>query len=140
MTISRSRLGYAAAAIAVIAIGLFSRSGHTGLPRFWTKYSGDALWALLIFVLVALILHRRSTIVVAAIAFAYSCATEFSQLYHSPWIDAARRTTLGHLVLGDTFAWADMIAYLVGVVFGVMAEVALRQWIQGRKAGAGATK
>ena len=39
------------------------------------------------------------------------------------WIDALRRNRLGGLILGDTFAWGDIAAYLVGIALGVAAEV-----------------
>jgi hypothetical protein len=109
----------------VICLGLLVRSHRTGLPSFWTKYSGDALWALVVFLLVGALLRRKSTIYVATAAFLYSCATEFSQLYHAPWIDAVRRVPIGRLVLGDTFAWADMLAYLAGILIGAILEAAL---------------
>ncbi len=122
---SRGRWLYAAAVCIVIALGLLSRSSHIGLPRFWAKYSGDALWALMVFLLVGMLFPRRPVWFVGAAAFAYSCATEFSQLIHAPWIDRIRHNTLGRLILGDTFAWADLAAYLVGVLAGMTIEQAI---------------
>ena len=81
----------------------------------------------MVFLLLGLLFSRRSTLFVACVALVYSCATEFSQLYHTAWIDALRRVPLGRLVLGDTFAWADMAAYLAGIVIGAMAEVMARR-------------
>jgi len=118
----RSPLRQFAAALIVICLGLLVRSHRIGLPPFWAKYSGDALWALMVFLLFGALLPRKSTLVVASIAFLYSCATEFSQLYHASWIDALRRIPIGRLVLGDTFSWPDMAAYLVGVVVGAIGE------------------
>jgi hypothetical protein len=93
-----------------------------GLSPFFAKYAGDALWALMVFLGVAFVLPAWTTVAVAGLATAVSCAVEFSQLYHSPSLDAVRRTTLGHLALGDTFAWADIAAYLVGIGVGAAAE------------------
>jgi hypothetical protein len=109
---------------AVVCLGLLSRSELVGLSPFWAKYVGDALWALMFFVIVALALPSRSTLVVAAVALAICCAIELSQLYHAPWIDAARETRLGKLLLGSVFAWGDFVAYLAGVVTGVATELA----------------
>jgi hypothetical protein len=92
------------------------------VPPFFAKYAGDALWALMVFLGIGFVLATQGTALVAALAVAVSCADEFSQLYHAPWIDTVRRTTLGHLVLGDTFAWGDIAAYLVGIGFGAAAE------------------
>jgi hypothetical protein len=108
--------------VIVICSGLASSSEAVGLPPFFAKYAGDALWALMVFLGIGFVLATRGTALVTALAVAVSCADEFSQLYHAPWIDTVRRTTLGHLVLGDTFAWGDIAAYLVGIGFGATAE------------------
>jgi hypothetical protein len=119
----RHRGLYVVLIVIVICSGLASRSDALGLPPFFAKYAGDALWALMVFLGIGFVLAARGTAIVAALAVAVSCADEFSQLYHAPWIDTVRRTTLGHLVLGDTFTWADIAAYLVGIGFGASAEV-----------------
>src|SRR5262249_29874012 len=43
---------------------------------------------------------------VAALALAVSAAVEVGQLYHAPWIDAIRRTTLGGWPSGTTSSGA----------------------------------
>ena len=106
----------------VIAAGLGLRSRMVPLPAFVIKYGGDALWALMLFCGIGFLFCRTSTLRVALIAFCISCAVEFSQLYHAPWIDALRGTRLGALALGATFNWPDFIAYAVGVGVGVLAE------------------
>ena len=45
-----------------------------------------------------------------------------SVLYHTPWIDSIRQTTLGGLILGFGFLWSDLACYAVGVGFGVVME------------------
>jgi hypothetical protein len=47
---------------------------------------------------------------------------EVSQLYHAPRIDDLPHTRLGALILGGTFAFADIAAYLVGIAVGALAE------------------
>jgi hypothetical protein len=123
----RHRGFYALLIAIVICAGTASRSETVGLPPFVAKYAGDALWALMVFLGIGFVLATRGTALVAAVAVVLSSADEFSQLYHAPWIDTVRRTTLGHLVLGDTFAWGDIAAYLVGVGIGAAAE-----WVASR--------
>ena len=65
---------------------------------------------------------RASTFHLASLAFATSCLVEFSQLYQASWLNSIRSTTLGHLVLGSTFSWFDMVAYAVGVLVGVFVD------------------
>lgn len=122
----RPRWVYALAALIVIALGLASRWDAVGLPWFFAKYSGDALWGLVVFISLAFLFPGFSTRVLAALAVAFACAVEFSQLFHPPWLDAIRANKLCGLVLGtpsSTFAWGDIAAYLVGIAFGVVVEL-----------------
>jgi hypothetical protein len=117
---------YAGLALAVVACGLLWRASFMPLPPVVTKYGGDALWALMVFVGFGFLLPRASTLVVALLALTFSWGVEFSQLYHAPWIDAIRATLPGRLVLGSTFNWPDLPAYALGVGVGVWAEWRLR--------------
>lgn len=105
-----------------MAGGLIWRSRFMPLPPFLAKYGGDALWALLVFFGFGFLFRRMPTIRLAATSLAVAWAIEFSQLYHSPWIDSIRALRIGHLVLGSTFNWPDLPAYAVGVLLGVMVE------------------
>jgi hypothetical protein len=133
----RSRAAYTLAALAVIALGLWCRSDAAGLPWPVAKYAGDALWGLVAFLGFGLLLPRLTTRTAAALAVAFACAVEASQLYHAPWLDAVRGTRLGGLVLGtpaSTFAWADIAAYLAGIAAGAVVELATRRGARGRGA------
>lgn len=125
----RSRPLYAALVLAVIAAGLASRRFPDLLPAQLGKYPGDALWALMVLLLVGFARPAWSVTQVAVVALTTSFAVEFSQLYQADWINAVRHTRLGHLVLGSTFHAPDLLAYAVGVVFGAAMEcLLLRPW------------
>jgi hypothetical protein len=111
----------------VVAAGLLWRSDLLPLPPFATKYGGDALWALLVFIGFAFLFNRSSTLKIAFVALSFAWLVEFSQLYHAPWIDSVRFTRLGNLVLGSTFNWPDLPAYAVGIALGVFAEALCRK-------------
>ena len=123
---TRNRVLYAGLALAVIAAGLLWRSGFIPLPPVVSKYGGDALWALMVFVGFGFLLPRARTLVVALLALTFSWGVEFSQLYHAPLIDAVRATLPGRLVLGSTFNWPDLPAYAAGVALGAWADWRLR--------------
>ncbi len=123
---SRNGVLYAALAVAVVAAGLLWRSGLIPLPLWLSNYGGDALWALMVFVGFGFLLPRASTGMIALLALAFSWGIEFSQLYHAPWIDAIRATLPGRLVLGNTFNWADLVAYALGIAVGAVVERRLR--------------
>jgi len=121
----RSRPLYAALVLAVIASGLASRRFPFLLPATLGKYPGDALWALMVMLLIGFARPRWPVAKAAAAALAISFAVEFSQLYQADWINAIRRTTLGHLVLGSGFHALDLLAYTLGVAVGATAEMLL---------------
>jgi glycopeptide antibiotics resistance protein len=125
----RNRLAYLLVALAVIPIGLASRSAMAAhLPHFIATYAGDTLWALLVFLLAGMLMPSGSTGRVAAAALLFSIAIEISQLYHAPWMDTIRATLPGRLVLGFTFLWSDLVCYGCGIALGVVAESIVRRF------------
>ena len=129
---NRSRLWYALAILVVIGVGLASRSFPALFPQFLGKYPGDGFWALMVFLVWGIIFPRISTARLTLYAVATCCLDECSQLYHAPWIDVIRSTTLGHLVLGNSFLWGDFIAYAIGVGVGALGEIVARSVMAAR--------
>src|SRR5689334_9242396 len=119
---NRSRPVYVLAAALVIGTGLLWRSGLLPLSPFLTKYGGDALWALVVFLGVGFVFPRSSPVRIALGALCVAWSVEFLQLYHAPWIDGIRSMRLGHLVLGSSFNGPDLIAYFIGIALGELAE------------------
>jgi hypothetical protein len=70
----------------------------------------------------------RSILTRAGISLALAFLVEVSQLYHAPWIDGIRNTTLGGLVLGFGFLWSDLVCYLIGIVAGALIELPMQRW------------
>lgn len=126
-TYRRNRWLCAILAGVVIVLGLVSRSDSSPFPAVLGKYPGDALWALMVFVMFAAVWTGSSTSRVALAALGFSCLVEFAQLYHAPWIDAVRATTLGGLVLGSQFNPLDFAAYAAGVAIGAGVDALLHR-------------
>ena len=120
----RSRFRYLLLAVGVIVLGLASRRWPGLLPAGLGKYPGDALWTVLVFVLWGICLPRASSLRITLLALLTSYAVEFSQLCRAPWLDALRHTVPGHLVLGTTFAWPDLLAYTTGALLAFIVEAA----------------
>src|SRR5207302_1729369 len=95
------------------------------LPAALGKYPGDALWAGMVYWAVAFVAPSAPIIRVAAYALAICYLDEFSQLYQAAWINQIRATTIGHLLLGSTFSWLDVVAYTVGAWLCIAIEVIL---------------
>ena len=117
----RNRILYLILTIITIILGLLSRKVQ-GLPQIISSYSGDALWALMVFFLFSFLFNKKSTIFILVISIIFSYGIEISQLYHAPWIDSIRATTLGGLILGFGLLWSDLICYTVGIVIGAIID------------------
>ena len=67
---------------------------------------------------------------VALLAISFSILIEFSQLYHAPWIDSIRHSTLGSMILGFDFDATDLACYSVGVGMGILFEgIGRKSWL-----------
>src|SRR6185369_17291037 len=51
---------------------------------------------------------------------------EFSELWHSPWLDALRATRDGGFLLGHVFLWSDVVCVALGATLAAGAERAWR--------------
>jgi hypothetical protein len=110
--------------LSIVVCGLaLRRFGFgAGLPAFVVKYGGSMLWATMVFFLVAILVPTRPRWSVALIAAAIAACVELFRLVHAPWLDAFRLTMAGALLLGRIFSAWDLLAYGVGIVFGVWLD------------------
>ena len=111
----RRRVYMAGAVVATVVAGLASRNYPWLLPGALGKYPGDALWAQAVYWAIGFLVPSAPIVRLAAWALAISYLDELSQLYQAPWINQVRATTAGHLVLGSTFSFCDLLAYTIGV-------------------------
>lgn len=122
---TRLRLRYLALAVATIALGLLFQQTRDALPFAFADALGDALWALMMYWLVGVAYATPRRLPRAAVALVLCWLVEFSQLYHTPWLDRHRATTLGHLILGSGFDLRDLASYGIGVLVGLRLEMVL---------------
>ena len=111
---------FVVAGITIVA-GLGWRLLPLGLPPFWFKYGGSALWAVMVYWIGAALLPdwRPSRVAIAACGVA--SLVEVSRLFHAPGIDAFRMTLAGKLLLGRFFSAWDIVTYWVTI--GVAASI-----------------
>jgi hypothetical protein len=124
----RKRLAYSAATATVIALGLASRAWPALFPSMLGKYPGDALWGMMVFFGMRVVRPTGSIAVAVVLALSVSWLDEFSQVYQAPWINAIRSNPIGHLFLGYTFSWFDMLAYTIGIAIGALIALVMRTW------------
>jgi hypothetical protein len=121
----RSRARYAAAAVVTIIVGLLVHLRGDVLGPAARDMAGDALWAMMIVWWVGTIAPGARLLQRCAAAYAICAAVEVSQMYHAPWLDALRSTTLGQLVLGSGFDARDLVAYALGVAAAALIETTI---------------
>lgn len=122
MFVKRKGFTYLILVITVMMLGLSTRHFSIFLANWINQYLGDALWALMIFLLFGLLFRQRDTRWVAVRALLFCFSIEVSQLYHAQWIDTLRNSRIGGLVLGYGFLWSDLASYTIGIGIGVLME------------------
>lgn len=122
-------------AMAVIAAGLTLRlTGYdVGLPYVLVKYGGSLLWGMMVFWVVGALFPALSVIRVALVALVVALLTEFSRLYHTPWLDEFRLQLLGALLLGRIFSWLNIFAYVIGIALAALVERRVTEGPRSRK-------
>lgn len=107
----KRRLYYILCAAVLIVVGLVSRR-----IAFLPPETGDALWAMTLFCVWRVLLPCKPVSTIAVITLVTAYLVEFSQLISVQWLVDFRSTLIGHLLLGQGFQWADLLAYTIGVV------------------------
>lgn len=110
MNAKRRRTYYIVGILVIAAIGLSSRN-----VDYIPTETGDALWSMMVFCLIRSIFIKKKLLAIAIASLLISYADEFSQLIKWDWLNEIRRTTIGHLILGQGFLWEDILAYTIGI-------------------------
>lgn len=117
----RSRAALVGVAVIVVAAGL-------GVARLvagpWGDPVGDALYAVLVYVLVLLVAPRTGPVRAAAIATAVCVAVELLQLTGLP-AAVVRGVPAARYVLGTTFAAVDLVVYALAATVAVLTDRAV---------------
>jgi hypothetical protein len=110
----RSRLSWVFFIAGVIALGILSRIGHTGLVVF-DKYLGDALYATMIYGILRLFVRAGTSAVCAVVVMT---AIELFQLTMIPAHLLASQHVMTRMcarLMGVEFSFLDLLAYGVGI-------------------------
>ncbi|WP_369960176.1 DUF2809 domain-containing protein [Leifsonia sp. EB34] len=121
--LARRRAALIVVAFATVVAGL---TVHETFQSAAGAFAGDALYAALIVLLVAVVVPRASSVVVGAVAFAICAAVEVFQL---TGVSAHLSATIpgAELVLGSTFQWPDLVAYAVGAALAAAVDAGVRR-------------
>lgn len=106
------RVLLAAIAGLIVITGLLVHFATTGIVA---DFVGDALYAVLAYLVVSFVLVRRTSRQIAVIAVLFCVAIEFLQLTGIPGA-LAEVFPASRYLLGTTFSTLDLVAYVVGVL------------------------
>lgn len=105
--------------LVTILLGLATRRFPASFPAFIARYGGDALWASMVYWMLAFIAPRTRWTRLGALGLGIAIAVECSQLYHAPWLEQVQSTRPGALLLGQGFLWSDLACYAGGIGLAV---------------------
>lgn len=118
---------YLVLALLTIVGGALSRMLHSGVPLL-DKYLGDALYAVLVYLLLRALQPGRRPLLAALVALALMAAIESFQLTGIPAIMAHSGNfilRLAAIALGTGFHWYDLLAYAIGIMSAALADMFL---------------
>ncbi|HEY9622602.1 MAG TPA: DUF2809 domain-containing protein [Crinalium sp.] len=110
----------------VVPLGFWVRF-YSPAPEWLNDALGSVAYEIFWILLFVFLLPKRAPIRAAIAIFLITCALEVLQLWQAPWLQAARATLAGRLVLGNTFSWSDFPAYIVGSALGWLVVRSLRR-------------
>jgi sugar phosphate permease len=117
----RRRAWPLAAVPVTIVAGLGARALLGGLAA---KVAGDALYTVLVYVLVLVVKPDASVRRAFAVALGVSFAIEFAQITPYPaWLSS--KHVLLRLIFGTTFGFVDLAGYVVGAVCAAAVHAAI---------------
>ena len=87
----------------------------------WTGPAGDGLYAVMVYVLVAIVIPSKSKALIAAAALIVCVMIELFQLTGLP-AELGQSWPLLRLVLGTTFGTADLLAYTGGAAVAYIVD------------------
>jgi hypothetical protein len=122
ISVLHRRIVCATLALVTILCGLVWRLVPLGLPAVFVKYGGSALWAVMVYWLVAFVLPRKAPRSLGFLAAVVAVAVECFKLYHSPGLDAFRLTLAGKLLLGRVFSVRDIVVYWLAIVVAAFLD------------------
>ena len=107
-------------ALAVVTPLGFACKGYFGhVPLWFYHYGGGVLYEVFFCLLAFLFWYNRRCITPIAIwVLVITCGLEFLQLWHPDFLNTARSTLPGRMLLGTTFVWWDLPHYAIGCGLG----------------------
>jgi len=99
-------------------LGLYSKVYHGPAAEWVNNSSGGILYVLCFIIFFSLILPKSKHFTLSLTISLATCAVEFLQLWHPPFLNMLRSNIIGVTFLGNSFGWSDFPYYLIGAGLG----------------------
>ena len=97
----------------------FATKFYPGPGAWWfNNYAGGLLYEVFWCLSAALGWPYASAFRIASLVLWITCALEFLQLWHPPFLEGIRATLIGRTLIGISFAWWDFPYYILGCGVG----------------------
>ncbi|HDP67953.1 MAG TPA: DUF2809 domain-containing protein [Candidatus Marinimicrobia bacterium] len=104
--------------IFVTPLGFYTKF-YTGPLQNWVNNSlGGVFYEIFWCLVLALFFQRLRPQQIAGFVLLVTCALEFLQLWHPPFLESLRANFIGATILGSSFTWSDFPYYLIGSIMG----------------------
>ena len=123
--LTRKPLHYSVLVVATILLGLLSRKYDDYLPFPLHKNAGDLLWAVMAYWIIAIVLWKKTSDVVAGVTALVCVVVESLKLVHHPAMDTIRNLPGARLIFGFVFGWQNLFYYVIGILIAYGIEKGL---------------
>ena len=104
------------AIILIVPLGFYSKF-YDGPAFNWVNNSlGGVLYVIFWSLLFSLLAARSKSWKIVSLVFLITCAIEFLQLWHPPFMETIRSTFIGATLFGNSFSWMDIAHYILGAL------------------------
>ncbi|KAA2243905.1 DUF2809 domain-containing protein [Chitinophaga agrisoli] len=93
--------------------------------RFIRPYVGDFLVVILVYCFVCSFMRARTLAIVLGVLL-FACTVETLQYFNVVKLLGLSHSRVANIVIGTSFSWSDILAYVLGLLFTVVFE-----WIWG---------
>jgi hypothetical protein len=108
------------ALIIIVPLGFYTKF-YSGPAHLWVNNSlGGLFYEIFWILLFSILLPRVRQVKIAIVVFITTCALEFLQLWHPPFLQLLRSSFIGRTILGDSFNLMDFPYYFVGSLTGYL--------------------
>ncbi|XHX81040.1 MAG: DUF2809 domain-containing protein [Stenomitos frigidus ULC029] len=112
----------------VASLGYIIRFAQTPTFAWLNDALGSIAYEIFWILLIAFFTPRTFLQAIAVSECLTTCGIEWLQLWHPPFLEAARATLAGELVLGNTFNWLDFPSYMINSGLGWLWARSLQRW------------